>query len=111
MASFGIEVTIVEPGMARTRFGRNAERGTPFEAYERTSVGELRRAMSAGQVAVPGDPAKIARAIIASADAAPAPLRLALGSDTYQAVRGALVRRLEQLDAQRELALSTDGVP
>ncbi len=46
--------------------------------------------------------------MIDSVDLNPAPLRLALGSDTYTLVRGALQERLAALEAQKAIALSTD---
>jgi hypothetical protein len=56
----------------------------------------------------PGDPDKIADAILASVDVTPAPLRLTLGSDAYRMVHAALSDRIERLEAAHELALSTD---
>jgi hypothetical protein len=44
----------------------------------------------------------------AAGDAPAAPLRLALGPDTYRDVRASLVSRLAELDAQEELARSTE---
>ena len=44
--------------------------------------------------------------MIASAQTSPAPLRLPLGGDTYDDIRASYVRRLEELDAHRDLALS-----
>jgi hypothetical protein len=38
----------------------------------------------------------------------PAPKRLTLGSAAYTSIRAALVGRLAALDAQRDIALSTD---
>ncbi len=110
IAAFGIQVTLVEPGSARTNFGgSSADRGPILEVYDKTAVGDLRRAFAAGQFPVPGDPARIARAIIASADAETAPYRLILGSDAYQLVHQALSTRLAALEAQKELAYSTDA--
>ena len=57
----------------------------------------------------PGDPAKVAAAIIASADQAEAPFRLTLGSDAYVLATAALRDRLEALEAGRSLAYSTDA--
>jgi hypothetical protein len=57
----------------------------------------------------PGDPAKIAAAIIASADEPEAPLRLTLGSDAYALATAALRGRLDALEAGRDLAHSTDA--
>jgi hypothetical protein len=56
----------------------------------------------------PGDPKKVAAAIIASAAQNPAPKRLALGSDAYKLVHDALTERLANLEAQKDLAHSTD---
>jgi hypothetical protein len=56
----------------------------------------------------PGDPARMAKVIIDSVDQNPAPKRIALGNDAYGAIHKALTDRLSALEAQRELALSTD---
>lgn len=47
--------------------------------------------------------------MIASVDQNPAPLRLALGSDSYDNITKALTDRLARLETQRELARSTDS--
>jgi hypothetical protein len=57
-----------------------------------------------------GDPAKMAAAMIDSVDRHPAPLRIALGSDSCTYVRQALGERLADIEAQRDLAFST-GLP
>ena len=51
----------------------------------------------------------MARAIVASADLEKAPKRLTLGSDAYQLVKTALTERLAALEAQKDLAYSTDA--
>jgi hypothetical protein len=53
----------------------------------------------------------MAAAIIASADAEPAPARLVLGSDAFAIIRAALAGRLADVEGQRELAASTDFPP
>jgi NAD(P)-dependent dehydrogenase (short-subunit alcohol dehydrogenase family) len=110
IAPFGIEVTLVEPGASRTNFaGSSADVGKILEVYEKTAVGDFRRHLTEQGIALfPGDPRKIAAAIIASADRNPAPRRLTLGSDAYGLIREALTLRLAALEAQKELALSTD---
>jgi NAD(P)-dependent dehydrogenase (short-subunit alcohol dehydrogenase family) len=105
---FNIEFTIVEPGAARTNFGRALNYAPPMAIHENTPAGELRRAIAAAAFHAPGDPLKIAQAIMDSVDRKPAPARLALGSDTYTLVRAALVKRLAALDAQKDIAFSTD---
>ncbi len=110
IAGFGIEVTLVEPGASRTNFGTSsAAFGRPMEVYEQSAVGEFRRMVaSAGLGMFRGDPRKVAQAIIKSSDQSPAPRRLTLGSDAYAFVHDALTRRLAALEAQKDLAHSTD---
>lgn len=57
----------------------------------------------------PGDPAKMAAAMIVSAEADDAPRRLILGSDAYRAIRDSLQERLVEVEAQREIASLTDA--
>ena len=112
IAPFGIEVTVVEPGVARTAFGGpSADQGAAMPAYADGAPGTLRRMLSGElpPLPAPGDPAKIAAAIIASTEQAPAPQRLLLGSDAYALVTKALRARLDAIEAHRELALSTDA--
>lgn len=109
VAAFGIEATLVEPGTARTNFFKGIEMVPHSAVYDKTGVGEFRRKMAAaGPSARRGDAGKIAAAIIASADQTPAPRRLVLGSDAFVAIHNALAARLEALEAQKDLAFSTD---
>jgi NAD(P)-dependent dehydrogenase (short-subunit alcohol dehydrogenase family) len=111
VAPFGVEVTLVEPGIARTDFGRSLAVAKGLDAYADSPVGQIRRYIEApGSVTgnAPGDPQKIAAAIVASVDVTPAPRRLALGSDAYQLMHAALDLRIEELEAGREIAFSTD---
>ncbi len=109
VASFGIKVTIVEPGGARTDFGgRSGDLAPALEAYANTPVGYMRANISQNASMAKGDPRKIAQAIVNCTELPEPPLRLTLGSDAYKVVRAALVKRLEVLDAQEAIALSTD---
>jgi NAD(P)-dependent dehydrogenase (short-subunit alcohol dehydrogenase family) len=56
----------------------------------------------------PGDPARMVEIMISSVDQGPAPGRIALGSDTYLVMHAQLSARLAALEAQRDLAFSTD---
>jgi NAD(P)-dependent dehydrogenase (short-subunit alcohol dehydrogenase family) len=113
VAGFGIEVTLVQPGVAATGFGGAGFTMAPaLAAYAPTMLGAMRKVMS-GDVPpppgmIPGDPHKMVRAIIDCAEEPKAPLRLTLGSDAYDQVTGALRGRLSALEAQQELAYSTD---
>ena len=112
VAPFGIGVTLVEPGVARTQFGTgSAVMATPMPEYAELAPGQLRR-MFAGELPplpTPGDPAKIAAAIITCADQPDAPKRLTLGSDAYTLATTALHERLDALEAGKNIARSTDA--
>lgn len=108
--SFGIGVTIVEPGAVRTDFtGRSKEVTTALSAYLGTPVAAIRRMVEGGFARFPGDLAKMAVAIIDSATLPAAPLRLTLGSDAYRLIRSGLMARLADLESQKESAASTDA--
>lgn len=112
VAPFGIGVTMVEPGNVRTGFGAAMSIAPAVDAYARTPVGQVRRYIEAtgGNLtgAALGDPRKVAAAIVGSADVTPAPRRLVLGSDAFQAIQAALTGRLDELEAGKTLAASTD---
>ena len=109
VAPFGIEFTIAEPGPAKTGFGAGIVSPPALPAYEHTPAGDVRRAIETGSFKLIGDATKMARAMIASTDRSPAPRRLVMGSTSFVAIRAALEERIAELDAQKEIALSTDG--
>ncbi|CKI67267.1 SDR family oxidoreductase [Mycolicibacterium smegmatis] len=110
VAVFGISCTIVEPGAARTGFrNRSAVVGPRIPAYDRSPSRRMNDIHDDKSITSPGDPVKMVDAMITSVEQDPAPLRLALGSDSYSYIKTALTTRLAQLEAQRGLALSTDA--
>jgi hypothetical protein len=76
--------------------------------YDHTPAGEIRRALTNGSFKLTGDPDKMVDAMLSSADQSPAPRRLTLGGDAYTRIRAALLERLAALDAQKDIAFSTD---
>jgi NAD(P)-dependent dehydrogenase (short-subunit alcohol dehydrogenase family) len=110
VAPFGIEFTLAEPGPAGTSFGASRINAPALAAYENTPSAEGRRRSAAGTAFVRGDAAKMAQAMIDSVERTPAPRRLVMGGGSYTRIRAALLARLAELDAQRELAESTDCV-
>jgi NAD(P)-dependent dehydrogenase (short-subunit alcohol dehydrogenase family) len=96
---FGVRFLIVEPGAFRTGlFGPEAAyRSTPMPEYAST-VGPIRDYVSSGDGRQPGDPAKAARAIVTALDAPVTPLRLVLGGDAVDGVRGRLASLNAELD-------------
>lgn len=108
VAPFGIDFIIAEPGPTGTNFAAALDRAEPHDIYEHTPAGEVRRAIASGAFAIRGDAARTVDAMISAADADHPPLRLALGSSAYHGIRAALTRRLEELEAQRDIALAAD---
>ncbi len=108
VAPFGIDFIIAEPGPTGTNFGAALEHAEPSEIYEETPAGEVRRLVASGEFVIRGDAVSTVDAMIEAADADHPPLRLALGSTAYENIRAALTKRLEALEAQRDIALSAD---
>lgn len=109
VAPFGIDFLIVEPGPTATDFGAGLDHAAVMPDYDATPAGEVRRRVVGGNFAVKGDAGRTVDAIIAAANAERPGLRLALGSGAYASIREALLRRLTELEAQREVAASADA--
>jgi NAD(P)-dependent dehydrogenase (short-subunit alcohol dehydrogenase family) len=108
-APFGIGVTIVEPGGARTEFRYgSAQVAELMPAYDDNPAHSFLRMLDPENGLAPGDPARMAARIIESVDVEPAPMRLVLGSQALQSTIDTLKRRIEGFEAQREIAASTD---
>lgn len=106
VAPLNIGITIIEPGAHQTSFATGMVTAPVMEAYDQTPAGDVRRFFAEGTFPILGDVNKTVQAMIDVTEISPAPLRLALGEDAYTYMRAALVSRLEQLDAQKELAIS-----
>jgi len=109
-APFGIAFTLVEPGPASTSFGQGLVRPAPLAAYAGTPSDLVRQAIDTGAFRIIGDPDKMVDAMIAVADSSAPPLRLTLGSSSYESIHAALTARRDALEAQRDIAFSTDHV-
>ena len=104
VAPFGIEITIVEPGGARTEFRYGSlQLATPLPAYDETPAAVTRGARDRSRPPI-GDPAKMAARMIDSVGISPAPRRLVLGSDSYRFIHTALTERLAELETQQDTA-------
>ena len=107
VAQFGIGVTIVEPGGARTEF-RYGSAHVANLMPEYDSCHGFLNMLDPTKGLAPGDPAKMASRIIESVEKSPAPLRMVLGSQALRATIERLEARLADYRTQTELAASTD---
>ncbi len=84
----GIKVSAVEPGAFRTDWGSRSmrETATPIEDYA-DNVGARKELIKAFADHLPGDPRKVAEAVVMVAALSDPPLRLLLGQDVLQATR------------------------
>src|SRR6202049_3637579 len=104
----GIKVTLVEPGGFRTDFaGSSTELHEGRSEYDAT-VGATVRFQRNYDGKQPGDPAKAAAALLHIASLSDPPLRLFLGSDSYNAAEQAALQKLELDRKWKDLSNSTD---
>ena len=109
VGGFGIGMTIVEPGGARTEFRYgSAQVAHLMPEYDGTPAHDFLKMLDPANGLAPGDPARMAARIIESVDVEPAPLRMVLGSQALAGSIAALEGRLAGFRAQTELAASTD---
>jgi NAD(P)-dependent dehydrogenase (short-subunit alcohol dehydrogenase family) len=112
VTSFGIGMTIVEPGGARTEFRYgSAQVAELMPIYDETPAHSFLRMLDPKSGLAPGDPARMAARIIESVDVEPAPLRMVLGSQALESTLTTLRKRIASFEAQTELAASTDFPP
>lgn len=112
LAPLGIHATVVEPGFFRTDILDTSrsltETARRITDYADTVAGAMRDAVPGYNHQQPGDPVKLAHALLELVDAANPPLRLPLGPDTLDrmAEKNALIER--ETSTWRALAASTD---
>jgi NAD(P)-dependent dehydrogenase (short-subunit alcohol dehydrogenase family) len=110
LAPLGIRVVIVEPGAFRTDFhdpGSIHFSRRVIDDYASTA-GEFRALAESTNHRQRGDPRKAAAAMIAAATAADPPQRLVLGADALARIAAKLDQVRSDLDAWREVTVSTD---
>lgn len=109
MKPFGIGVTIIEPGGARTDFRyRSARVADPIPAYDGTPAHAFQAMLNPENGLAAGDPEKMAARIIEAARRSDVPLRVVLGSQALACTIDTLEKRLADFRTQTDVARSTD---
>ncbi|WP_244930069.1 oxidoreductase [Nocardioides sp. W7] len=95
----GIKVTAIEPGAFRTDWARRSmkEASAPIEAYA-DDVGVRKDLIKQFADHLPGDPRKVAEAVLMVVGLDDPPLRLLLGHDVLKAVREKLASMSASID-------------
>jgi len=105
----GIKVTAIEPGAFRTDWARRSmhEAAAPIEAYA-DGVGARKELIRAFADHLPGDPRKVAEAVLMVVALEHPPLRLLLGADVLQATREKLTAMLASIDEWEAVTLDVN---
>lgn len=111
LGPLGIRATVVEPGFFRTDILDTSkslvETAGRISDYAETA-GAMRAAVPGYNHHQPGDPTKLAQAVLELVNAADPPLRLPLGSDTLMRMAEKNARIERETSTWRALAASTD---
>ena len=106
-ASFGVKVTIIEPGHFATGFGAKVQTPPAIAAYD-----PVRRAVRSGfNPEDVGDPSATSAAIFAAVDAEQPPLRLVLGASTIAKFRATYAARLKNWSDWEIVSNAAQGRP
>lgn len=110
LAPLGIHATVVEPGYFRTNFlDGSSLRPSAVQILDYAeTVGKMRDIAAERNYQQPGDPVKLAQAILQIVNVDEPPLRLPLGTDTLQAIAEKNAYVEQEIAKWRSLAESTD---
>lgn len=110
LAPLGVKVTVVEPGYFRTDFlDTNSLVESPETIADYASTaGQVRKLAKAVNQQQPGDPEKLAQALITLVEAENPPLRLPLGTDSVRYIQAKIEFVTGELNTWRKLSESTD---
>jgi len=107
VAPFGIRVSAIEPGAFRTDYvTRSMRQADSLAAY--AEVAQRKELIAAFGEHLPGDPAKLAAAVLQLAAMDDPPLRLLLGRDVLHAFREKTAAWAASVDGWESLTVSTD---
>jgi len=109
VAAFGIKVLIAEPGSFRTSVIKEGETFHPLsEPYKSGPAADTIHYFESSNGKQPGDPDKIGKAIDDALKSPNPPLRLSLGSDSYNGILAHKTKLLEEHKTWEQVSRSTD---
>ena len=110
LAPLGIHTTVVEPGFFRTDFLDSSSLITTANVISdyADTVGKMRDSLGGHNHQQPGDPSKLAQAILQLVKAAAPPVRLPLGTDTLKRIADKNGFVEKETAMWRTVAVSTD---
>lgn len=108
VASFGIHVTLIEPGGFATDWSKSsARRSTPLECYR--PIHEQADRDRSKRHSVPGDPTASSSALLSIVDAEHPPLRALFGSAPLNVVKAEYAARIAGWEQWQPLAVQAQG--
>jgi NAD(P)-dependent dehydrogenase (short-subunit alcohol dehydrogenase family) len=108
VASFGIHVTLIEPGGFSTDWaGSSSKRSEPLPAY--AEAREEAERLRAQRVSKPGDPKASARAVLKIVDAENPPLRVFFGELPLQQAKADYEKRLKTWEQWQPVSVEAQG--
>ena len=105
---FGINVTVVAPGMFRTNFMSDTTLTIAAKTIEDYNVNEHVKMLRSFSGTQPGDPMKLANVLYEISHLPQPPLHLPLGTDSYQSIIEQRKIEAIELEQWKHLSLSTD---